>query len=384
MRQSACVLLILCLALPLLGGPKDNFWLFAGFTIEGRIDGLKTGNQIYLIRHSSKDTVDIGRITEGKFVLHGKVDKGTEYYYLRLDTGVSMQRSKELLLVNEKLTLEGSMSKWPAVELKGSRPHNDYLAFVQLWGKYNQPIAALRAEMASKPQNRDSLERAIFSIQRNRVEETKAFVYRNNSSYYIPDIIARMEGDFSYDDMTCMYAALTVNARESYFGDLLKKNLDIAAVRERVKPGNVIPNFRLHTGSTENISILELAAQNKITLIDFWASWCGPCRQQVPNLKKVYEAFYNKGFNIVAIALNDEYADWRKALTKEKTAWLNVRDLNNELYKLFSVEQIPAYILIDNKGRLISYYCTGSAIANFGPAIKGEPLYNTIDSLLRK
>ena len=111
-------------------------------------------------------------------------------------------------------------------------------------------------------------------------------------------------------------------------------------------------------------------------------SWCGPCRQQVPNLKKAYAKYQEKGFAIVAIALNDTEKECMKAIEKDGIPWHNVRDVDNHLYNLFDVAQIPAYILINNEGKLLAFACTGSSIPSFGASLKGEELHRSIEYYL--
>lgn len=354
------------------------------FVIKGNIKGLRDGTWLFLIQHSTKDTIARTKAQHEQFVLQGRVSKGTEYFYIRLDTAVSKQRSQEMLLVNNDLTLNGNIADWPKIQLIGSTPHNEYLDFVALWDNFKKPIIEAKKHFSKSPDKRDSLLKEIKLHEQRLLANTKAFINAHANSYYVADIVARMEGDFSYEEMEKMYNNLTPEAKTSYFGSVLKVNLDIASTREKVKPGSIIPDFNINAISQPPTTMHQLASQNKLTLIDFWASWCGACRKQFPAIKKVYEEFNSRGFSVIGIALNDKDEDWKKALMKDNTPWLNMRDSNNKLYNLFSVSQIPAYILVDQKGKLISFYCTGSSIANFGPSIKDGQLYTTVDSLLRK
>lgn len=354
------------------------------FIIKGNIKGLKNGTSLFLIQHSTKDTIARTKAQHEQFLLQGKVSKGTEYFYIRLDTAVSKQRSQEILLVNNDLTLNGNIADWPRIQLIGSPPHNEYLDFVALWDKFKKPVTEAKKHISKSPNNQDSIRKEIKLLEQRLLDNTKAFINAHTNSYYVADIIARMEGDFSYEEMAKMYNNLTPEAKTSYFSCILKVNLDIASTREKVKSGAVIPDFNINAINQPTSTMHQLASQNKLTLIDFWASWCGACRKQFPAIKKVYEEFNSRGFNVIGIALNDKDKDWKKALMKDNTPWLNMRDGNNKLYNLFSVSQIPAYILVDQKGKLISFYCTGSSISNFGPPIKNEQLYSTVDSLLRR
>ena len=92
-------------------------------------------------------------------------------------------------------------------------------------------------------------------------------------------------------------------------------------------------------------------------LIDFWASWCGPCREELPDLVKIYEAFHNNGFDVVGISLDDEVEAWQKAVKKMKLSWHHLSDLKGwdskavETYKVFG---IPTNLLVNPKGKIVA------------------------------
>ncbi len=378
-------------------GVKEN----SGFTLKGKVSGVKDGTMIYLIENSSKDTVSRAAIKKGMFTLTGKVKEGTEYFYLRIDNAVSSKRSQEFLLVNKKLSLTGDIGKWPILRLDGSSPNDDYKSFVALWEELSQPITTTKKSLndvvrninLSKRDNneyvlvslqakKDSIEGLIKTKESERLSGVRKFIETHAYSLYVPDIIRRIEG-FSHSERENMYQKLTPDAQQSHFGKQLKADINLAKMQELVRAGAIIPQFNvLPIGQSEQ-SILTIAAKNKLTLIDFWASWCKPCREQIPNLKKVYAAFHHKGLEVLGIALNDREPDWKKAMEKEAIPWLNARDADLHIAKIFHVPAIPGYLLIDQHGKLISFYCSGSEIPSFGPAIKGEQLYNTIDSLLK-
>lgn len=96
---------------------------------------------------------------------------------------------------------------------------------------------------------------------------------------------------------------------------------------------------------------------HKLILVELWASWCVPCRQQMPQLKQIYSDFHNKGFEVVAVSLDEKLSSWKEAIVGDKLPWINVSDLkgwNNELIIKFYLQSIPFNILIDNYGKIIA------------------------------
>jgi peroxiredoxin len=126
--------------------------------------------------------------------------------------------------------------------------------------------------------------------------------------------------------------------------------------RENVtKIGATIGNFNLKDLNGKTISLNSISA--KYILLDFWASWCVPCRLQHPELVNTYNTFHKKGFEIVSISLDESKADWRQAVKKDKLSWIHVSDLKSwesPLAKRFSIYAMPFNILIDQNRKIIA------------------------------
>ena len=103
----------------------------------------------------------------------------------------------------------------------------------------------------------------------------------------------------------------------------------------------------------------------KITIIDFWASWCGPCRQENPNVVALYKEFHSKGLNIIGISLDEDVASWKKAIAKDKITWQqlsNLKGWEEPIAKLYNVDQIPATFILDSQGKFIDHDLRGDAL----------------------
>ncbi|MBN8666759.1 MAG: AhpC/TSA family protein [Chitinophagales bacterium] len=328
------------------------------FYVKGKIEGIKDGVALHLIQYSTGDTVATATSRNGKFDFRGSVPHGTEYYFIRIDTAISDRRSSELLLVNDRLTLMGKFSDWPKVDLKGSEPYYDWVELAKLW----------EATKSLKDQK----------------EIIRKFIDEHSNSLYISDLIRRTGNLFSLDEREHLYAQLTSFAKDSYFGELLKTDLVLSRKRELIKEGTIIPDFSVTLPDGKKANCHELISQSEYTLIDFWASWCRPCREAVPGMKKVYQAFNERGFNILSIAISDKETNWQRALKEDATPWTNARDVEGICNDIFDIPAIPGFVLVDRKGKLISYHCSGSAIKNFGSSLNGDTLFTTIENLFTK
>ena len=113
----------------------------------------------------------------------------------------------------------------------------------------------------------------------------------------------------------------------------------------------------------------------KLLLIDFWAAWCNPCRQENPNVVKVYNEFHKKGFDVLGVSLDQKKEDWVKAIADDKLTWTHVSDLKywgNDAAKLYAVNSIPSNFLLDDKGIIIARN------------LRGDDLYKKVKEILDK
>jgi peroxiredoxin len=170
---------------------------------------------------------------------------------------------------------------------------------------------------------------------------------------YLPDDIR------PYDKL---FNGLNKEVRKSKEGIALKKTIDgFMAVRIGVEA----PLFQQADTSGKMISLKDL--RGKYVLIDFWASWCGPCREENPNVVKAYEQFKDKNFTVLGVSLDkaEKRDAWLKAIKDDGLVWHHVSDLkfwNNEVAKLYSVRSVPQNFLIDPKGKIVGANLRGEAL----------------------
>src|SRR5690606_5543821 len=109
----------------------------------------------------------------------------------------------------------------------------------------------------------------------------------------------------------------------------------------------VIPDFTFTTPDGQQASLLDVVGKNRLTLIDFWASWCKPCRAEIPNIKRAYEAFREKGFGILGISTDARESDWKKALEEDGVAWtMGLDNIVHASREFFDINAIPSMALV--------------------------------------
>ena len=129
-----------------------------------------------------------------------------------------------------------------------------------------------------------------------------------------------------------------------------------------------IPDFTLPDADGKQVAALNEVARHRLTILDFWASWCGPCRAEMPNLVKVYNTYKDKGLGIIGISLDEDRGSWLNAIDKMNMTWLQLSDLNgwdSSAARIFGVNSIPATLLVNSKGQVVAVNLRGEQLERF-------------------
>ena len=154
------------------------------------------------------------------------------------------------------------------------------------------------------------------------------------------------------------YDELSDAAKASYYGQKVKEELYPAG-----KVGSAVTEFTVKDNDGKEVTLASLREGKKYVLIDFWASWCNPCRKEIPNLKNLYKLYGDKGFQIVSISIDKKKAEWEKALEEEQLPWPNFLD-ETGVADLYKVRFVPTMYLIDAQGTLVGENLRGQALAD--------------------
>lgn len=357
------------------------------FLIQGSIKNLKEGTYVFLTINnkdlSGLDTVSRAIVKNGKFKMEGVVKGGADWYFLKVPN------QKDLfifLLENANVTITGSMDKWPALTVNGSALINDWSKFNREIGGSVKKLESLQNSInkTSDPSEIESLNREIQTTTSYIDESWKDYIEKHPDSYYSAFLLS-IGGALKIEEKIMYYNKLTLRVKSSKFGISLKQTLDIQEKNAKIKVGKDAPDFTSFTPEGTPLSFKEAISKSKLTLIDFWGSWCPPCRETTPNIRKVYEAFHDKGFNVLSISLDSDGKAWREAIEKDNMPWLHMCELkgrNETAGKIYGINGVPAFFLVNQEGKILSLDLPGSNIPQAGPNLRGDGLYKTISKAL--
>ena len=142
----------------------------------------------------------------------------------------------------------------------------------------------------------------------------------------------------------------------------------MAEAAKKTAIGQPMPTFTMNTPEGQPLNIMDEVKKNKVTILDFWASWCGPCRQEMPNMKELYANYKDKGLGIVGISLDEDGDAWMEAIKELGLTWPQMSDLKGwqcEAGQMFQVNAIPFMAIVDQNGTIIQKGLRGQELEQF-------------------
>jgi peroxiredoxin len=218
------------------------------------------------------------------------------------------------------------------------------------------------AKEAADTAKQNALEKQMTALENESTKQQKDFIKANPGSYFTPLLISQNSYDQSAEELEASLNALDTNvAKVQVIKDLKEqvKTMKLVAI------GQKAPDFTMNDPEGKPVALSSLIGA-KLFLIDFWASWCGPCRQENPNVVKVYTEYHKKGFDILGVSLDRTKDDWVKGIADDKLVWSHVSDLqywNNAAAKMYAVRAIPSNVLLDETGTIIGRNLRGEDLA---------------------
>ena len=313
-----------------------------GYSINGNISGVSDGkvNLNLLLEGGEKENYTTQMI-DGKFEFKGVVN------FVCVAQIILPTRNGDFtfFMENDKITINGSKENLDNISIKGSQKNDIYANFVNGCNKSRNPIQSLMDN-----------------------------VVKNPTTFYAPLVISNYLAPYlSNIELKELVSSLNNDAKRMYQYKLLQDY--ILELQEKEKIGEKAIDFTLENTNGIDVKLSDFIKGKKYVLIDFWASWCAPCRGESKFLVQAYDKFKQKGFDILSVSLDKDKTKWLKGIDEDGLVWENVSDLlqwNSIVVKLYKLESIPQNILVDSEGNIV------------GRNLRGDNLMQTLNELFVK
>ncbi len=354
------------------------------YIVTGTINGID-GKTVILEKQDETGQItpiDTVKIESGKFTFKGTA-KEPEMYLIQVE---AVQGKIPFILENGDIEMTVNKDSINIAKVSGTYNNDELTSYKEAGMKIQKKMMKFQqdntAKMNEAQQKKDTVvmnrlreEYGVF--EREFIKQSDDYVATHPKSFIATLIIQGMLNSMNLDlkKVTKYYNALDQSLKDTKPGKSIKTKLDqlgaLISAKSGTEIGSIAPDFSAPNPEGKIISLKE--SLGKVTLIDFWASWCGPCRAENPNVVALYNEFHAKGFNIIGVSLDKDAAKWKEAISKDKLTWNQISNLKfweEPIAVTYGVQSIPATYILDASGKIIA------------KDLRGADLRNKISSLL--
>jgi len=337
------------------------------FILKGETEGIENDSWIYLILNN--ETVDSTKIVDNNFSMKGVLEHPKQYNLLVKNT----QNYSRIWLESGEIEFKGKDGKFKDAIIKGSNSQKESENLWKPIWEYRKRRDSL-SKIVSNDKHIDSLKLnaklELEKVEQNRLKIEREFIQNNPKSYVSANTL-----DFYYTSLpkktvSELYNNLSEDVKKSSYGKSIQKFLKL---NKNPKIGDKYVDFSMTNEKGKLIKLSDF--EGKLMLLDFWASYCGPCIKEYPSLRKAYSQFNKNGFEIISVSEEQTKERWLESIKKNELNWINLwQNVGNKAdpYLIYGINGIPDNLLIDRNGIIIARN------------LRGEKLIETIESNIKK
>lgn len=364
----------------------------AGYELHGKVEGMADCKAYLLLRKYGEviqyDTIATTFIKDGEFTLKGNLPSATEAH-------IAFDSSKywcNLIMENAKLELVTKESSFWNPIVTGGKGYHDKVfnffsrdsVFVEKQNQMNKiekRLSKLRKERIPK----DTLQKVIYErwlVYKAKNERGVSLKYdvinASNDHVFKMLVLQKYKGKAETVEPYLKEAKSQLGENHFLISDIQKRAeyvLNKRAEKKRMENRSKFIDFTVQDINGKEQQLGEVLKKNKYVLLEFWASWCKPCRAEVPNIVKAYEKYHSKGFEVFSFSLDHKKDQWIKASKHEELKWINTTDLQGRKSPVvldYAVQGIPDNFLIDQNGKIIAR------------ELRGEKLHTKLKDLFKE
>ncbi len=347
--------------------------LKSGFVITGDIQNAD-GESVVLKKAEGKNyvTIDSTTIFNNAFIFKGSVDF-PDMYFIEI---LNVTSTKNIFLENSEISISGDALAFDDIIITGSESEIEFQEYLKLIEPAEKKMEAIFTEYPLAQQSGDEVKmKELFDeyalIEQEITEVGKEFIVSHPSSFVSAGILGHLTNSLEADEieelLNVLDAKLAINP---IIGELQEKvkTLKITAI------GQPAPDFELNNVDGNPVKLSDKIG-TKLLLLDFWAAWCNPCREENPNIVAVYNKYKDKGFDVFGVSLDKDREAWLQAISDDNLTWTHVSQLEGwtcEAVDKYAISSIPANFLLDENGIIVAKNLRGEDLENKVKELLGE------------
>ena len=376
------ILVLGCLLMSVVGlfGQNKASQEVEGYVINGVVEGKYKADKVYLLEQKEiqgeTTVIDSANVVDNRYTFKGGNVKYPRMCFIKSAVPECTSPLLPFFLENGTIRIRGNADFFMNSEARGTI-NNDIFSFYNFLKRYvNDSLmrafiidSQIHGVQDEKTELEELRRRSDLMKRREREIETNVFEQYPDQVCAPYIVYLNMKHDLSLDELKALRAKIAPNLNEHPYTKQLDEYIRLA----EFKVGSDMPDFELPDKDGKSFKLSSL--RGKYVLVDFWASWCGPCMREMPNVVKLYKECKGKNFEIVGVSLDQKRDAWLNAVEKNKMKWIQVSDLKSWAtapVKLCNVSAVPYTVLVDPDGKVIAL------------DLRGEELIKKIKEVLKK
>ena len=332
-----------------------------GYRINGTATGLPDSTWLYLRTATPDKDIDSCRVIGGRFSMTGRIAEKAVPVYLHT---AKYTNYVSFWLENTPISITVKAGEFKKGLISGSATQDEDRRLDQLRKPYTMAADSLEQILVKTKDSteRRSLISQIRSANNKGTEVEKDWVKKYPKSLVAANVLNIYAISWGRETTQALYQQLSPEMKATRYGHEIS---DYLALNKSLKVGDHYADFEQMNTAGKAVRLSQI--KGKYILLDFWASWCGPCREENPNLAQTYARFKDKGFAILGVSMDENKSQWLQAVKKDQLVWENVSDLRGDKNKatlMYGVSAIPNNFLIDQNGIIIARNLRGKAFDN--------------------
>lgn len=333
------------------------------------------GKMAYLQKNFNSENVviDSAVVNNGTVVLKAQCDDPSAFYSVKV---ADMKRNVGFFADNNDVVLTGDFNNPQEIEKKASVSQATLDKYEEGLKVFGEKERELMNRYKEAKESQDTAFLAKFEEKYDEIDAeqnafVKQFIKENSNSLVAHYVLYRNHYSFELEELEDFVNGFDKNVGSQYLNIINEK----IEVLRRVAVGQKYLDFTMETPEHTQLALSDLVGKSQLLLLDFWASWCGPCRGENPNVVATYQEFHDKGFDVLGVSLDQNHDKWTAAIADDNLTWHHVSDLkywSNSAAKMYGISSIPSNLLLDANGTIIAKNLRGNDLRNKVEEILGK------------